>query len=347
MRRTTTLTAALIASALTVAALLAAPTTAGAATASLVGPGAPTDPPTATWVRTTTTSTWSGTGAFPQQGWFSGPEGARGSFDSAGVALPFPSSFMHAASGSAATELDQIVTGGTATDPATTFGWVNTGSVGQRFISLDLNGSPDNTDLVRVFNVDGQTWDASETIGSIPAGTQTTLAALQAQIAATAPAATINAYGVWVQGGSSTTTARVSFISWFGDVSYFTPVPTGSVTTNPITADRVASSGIGVQAAGFSPGETVDASLVSGGSTTDLGTLTASPTVFAQADGAGLVQGSVRSAAVPTAGPATLVLTGTSSGIAEELALVIDPTVVPVTVAPVPTPVHAAATFTG
>jgi len=163
--------------------------------------------------------------------------------------------------------------------------------------------------------------------------------------------ATISAYG-FLLSYPERTPATVSSITVGGVTTRFTPTPTFTVAPGTVPAAALRTTGVAVSASGFLPGETVTAGYGAGSTGNALDT-----TFVADADGA--VVGTLVVPADTAGGDYTLTLVGTTSALRLQAALVVtaDPAVpapaapaagaVPSAVAPVATPVRAAASFTG
>jgi len=163
--------------------------------------------------------------------------------------------------------------------------------------------------------------------------------------------ATISAYG-FLLSYPERTPATVSSITVGGVTTRFTPAPTFTVAPGTVPAAALRTTGVAVSASGFLPGETVTAGYGAGSTGNALAT-----TFVADADGA--VAGTLVVPADTAGGDYTLTLVGSTSALRLQAALVVtaDPAVpapaapaagaVPSAVAPVATPVRAAASFTG
>ena len=325
--------------------------TPGTGTAAKASPQSRAATPAGTeWVGADDLTAWT-TGAFPST-WFT--SGGTPTFGASGATLPTGTLLAHATTGSAATDLTDVRSSVNATQNGLGLGTADLIATGQARYALviDTAGSADNApaDAVALTTsgtgataVDG-TWVSSVAVGTIAAGTPATLAAFQAQFAATAPDATINAYGI----GTLTGTGTVTGISWNGADTYFTPEPTGTLRVQtPTTASSLRDPGAQVTASGFLPGEKVQAAVL----LQDLEYLPAERDFTADADGN--VSGTaVFSTSIP-AGEVVIVLTGADSGIslvfpvtvlADPAAPGTDPTPAP---APVAVPVPGNAAFTG
>jgi len=163
--------------------------------------------------------------------------------------------------------------------------------------------------------------------------------------------ATISAYG-FLLSYPERTPASVSSITVDGVTTRFTPTPTFTVTPGTVPAAALRTTGVAVSATGFLPGETVATGYGTGRTGNALDT-----TFVADVNGA--VSGTLVVPADAVGGDYTLTLIGTTSALRLQAALVVtaDPAVpapaapaagaVPSAVAPVATPVRAAASFTG
>lgn len=302
------------------------------------------------WVGAADVTPWT-TGAFPST-WFS--TGGTPTFGASGATLTTNTFLGHATTGSAATDLTDIRSSVRATDEGLGLGTADIVASGQARYALvvDTAGSADNApaDTVALSTtgtgptaVDG-TWTTPVAVGTIAPNTPATLAAFQAQFAATAPDATINGYGAVVLDGTGTVTG----ISRGQDDTYFTPEPSGTLRVQtPTTQSSLRDPGVQVSATGFLPGERVQAEVI----LADLETQPAEQVLTADADGA--ISGTVTFSATIPAGDVVIAFTGAESGIAVVFPVTVvadpaapgtDPTPAP---APVAVPVRGNAAFTG
>ena len=363
MRRPTLVTAAAVAALAT--AMIAMPGIASAETTTIQSSptGASTTPtgsqsraavaPSGTeWIGDADLTTYT-TGAFPAS-WF--VTGGAPTFSASGAALPVGTLLGRATTGSAATDLADVRSTVSASQNGLGLGTADLIASGAARYTLliDTAGSTDNTapailttSTTGTTAVDG-TWVSTVAVGSIAAGTPATLAAFQAQFQAALPAASINGYGVSTLAGAGS----VVGISWNRQDTYFTPEAVGTLSVpDPTTSSSLSTAGVGVDASGFLPGETVRASLL----LPDLEELGADQTFTADPNGA--VGGTATFSASIPAGPVVILFTGVESGVtvgfavtvvADPTAPVVAPTPTPAPApAPVAVPVSGRATFTG
>lgn len=325
--------------------------TAGEGTAAKASPESRAATPAGTeWVTADDLATWT-TGSFPAT-WFT--TGGTPTFGASGVTLPMNTLLAHVTTGSAATDLTDVrSTVKASQDGLGTADLIATGDARYALV-VDAAGSPDNTPgdgIVLTTSATGPTavdgtWTASLPVGTIAAGTPATLAAFQAQFAATAPDATINAYGAL----TITATGTVTGISRNSDNTYFTPEPTGTLRVpTPTTQSSLRDPGVQFTATGFLPGEKVQPAVL----LQDLEYLPADQVFTADADGN--VSGTATFSADIPAGDVVITLSGADSGILVSFAVTVvaDPTTpgtAPTPVddpAPVAVPVPGNAAFTG
>jgi hypothetical protein len=163
--------------------------------------------------------------------------------------------------------------------------------------------------------------------------------------------ATVSAYG-FLLSYPERTPATVSSITVDGVTTRFTPTPTFTVAPGTVPAAALRTTGVAVSATGFLPGETVSTGYGTGRTGNAL-----DATFVADANGA--VTGTLVVPADAAGGDYTLTLVGTTSALRLQAALVVtaDPAAPapaapaagagPSAIAPVATPVRAAASFTG
>jgi hypothetical protein len=301
----------------------------------------------ATWVNTPAQLGVEGA-TYPATGWFTGnvapATAGTTTFGPNGVTLTGTTQLLTATS-EAGTDLQDLVTDAD---------FVSSGQVNFQ-IPMFLNtggaaGADTNFTTLRPADfgtgdfVDGNgRWISTAAVGNIPAETAANLSDFEAQITTAAPNSEIIGYGFITPAGS---TGTVSAVQFGGDSTYFTPTPGGEYQPTSLTLTAVKTTGFHVTGSGFFPGETVDIGFnvdgaQSGGPIEGL-TFTASPTGTVDA------QVVVPAQYVPAAGTYNVVLVGERSSVVLSgvVTVTADPAVV-TPIAPVPTPVRAAATFAG
>lgn len=307
------------------------------------------------WVGAADVTPWTA-GAFPST-WFS--SGGTPTFGVEGAALTPGTLLGHATTGSATTDLTDVRSSVQAAqgDALGTADIIARGDARYALV-VDTAGSTDNAPgdtVVLTTTATGpaavdETWTTTVAVGTIPAGTAATLAQFQAQFVATAPDATINAYGAVVTTGTGTVTG----ISRDQADTYFTPEPTGTLRVQtPTTSSSLTDPGVQVTASGFLPDEQVRPELI----LRDLEVLQADQTLTPDADGN--VSGTVTFSATVPAGEVVIAFSGEDSGIAVLFPVTVvadpatpgtDPTPAPAPApapAPVAVPVPGNAAFTG
>jgi len=182
-------------------------------------------------------------------------------------------------------------------------------------------------------------WTTSGNVGALAAGTSHTLVEYQNELESLSTQFEVLAYGIIVPAGSS---AVVSSITWNGNTTWFTPVPTGVATPASLSQTAATTTGVTATLTGFVPGEVVDGFFASqnmGGETGATATADAAGSVsFTYVLPSGVLPGQYR-------------LGGTAavSGVASfaDFTVVADAAPVPTTTAPPATAVSGTATFTG
>lgn len=178
-------------------------------------------------------------------------------------------------------------------------------------------------------------WITSRSFHSFAAGSSHSLQQYDTEAAQSGTPIQLLAYGAFVNPGQ---TALISTIGFNGDITHFTPEPTGVATPNSISVSDFTSAGKGVSVTlnGFVPGESVEevfASGSSGGTNGVLHTANENGTVtFSYVGSAQTTPGAYR---VGAQGADTLALA--------DVTVVADGTAA----APVATPIRGRASFTG
>lgn len=286
------------------------------------------------------------TAGYPATGWFYGattPEvSGTAAFGPAGVTLSGGTTQLLTATNQPGTDLEDLVNDAD---------FVSAGQVNFQIpLYTNIGGANQGFTTLRPADFGTQDfastgrWTTSGIFGSFAAGSTHSIAEYQAEIAADAPASTIIGYGFITPAGS---TGTVSAVQFAGESTYFTPTPDGTYVPTTLTKTAVTTTGVHVSGSGFFPGEVVDVGfLIDGaqsGGPLDGVTLTAGD------DGTVDAQIVIPASAVTTPGTYNLVLVGERSSIdlAGVVTVTADPAAVVTPIAPVPTPVRAAATFAG
>lgn len=177
-------------------------------------------------------------------------------------------------------------------------------------------------------------WTTSRLFHSFPAGSSHTLPQYDAEAAASGVALQLLAYGAFVNPGQ---TALISTIGFNGDITHFTPVPTGVATPNSLSVSdfTTAGKGVTVTLTGFVPGETVE-EVFAGGNNGE-------SNVLHTADGNGTVTFSFVGSAQTTPGAYRVGAQGADNFVFADVTVVADGTAA----APVATPIRGEASFTG
>lgn len=178
-------------------------------------------------------------------------------------------------------------------------------------------------------------WTTSNAFGSFTAGSSHTLPQYDAEALAAGNPVTLLAYGAFVPSGE---TAVIRSIGFNGNLTGFSPTPTGVATPASVTATAFSTTGVSVTLTGFVPGESVEEAFV-----TPQSQSSGEDGVFHTADANGIVTFTFVAPSLSDPGLYRVGAFGADTGVFAEITVTADAT----TAAPVATPVRGNARFTG